>query len=158
MPTSTRAVGVQVLLKPCGENGRTPRADRVVRPYRTFCLCVDDAHKFAIAYCRGERGIDPYKCCTDSPGCIPICGCIPPGGQSRPPLRVRTVLHWCAQICHVVPPGEVEPRPYATGVDSADSHWCVPFCRCVPHNPSVTASPCHLPLHKGGFGAPQTRQ
>ena len=21
------------------------------------------------------------------------------------------------------------------------------------HNPSVTASPCHLPLHKGGFGA-----
>jgi len=25
-----------------------------------------------------------------------------------------------------------------------------------PHNPSVTASPCHLPLHKGGFGAVHT--
>ena len=23
------------------------------------------------------------------------------------------------------------------------------------HNPSVTAAPCHLPLHKGGFGAVQ---
>ena len=23
----------------------------------------------------------------------------------------------------------------------------------IHYNPSVTASPCHLPLHKGGFGA-----
>ena len=39
------------------------------------------------------------------------------------------------------------------GVDFTDSHWRGPICRCVPHNPFVTASPCHLPLHKGGFSA-----
>ena len=25
-------------------------------------------------------------------------------------------------------------------------------CKVLLHNPSVTASPCHLPLHKGGLG------
>ena len=39
------------------------------------------------------------------------------------------------------------------GVDFTDSHWRGPICRCVSHNPFVTASPCHLPLHKGGFSA-----
>ena len=30
------------------------------------------------------------------------------------------------------------------------------YCVCSPfYNPSVTASPCHLPLHKGGFSAVQ---
>ena len=27
----------------------------------------------------------------------------------------------------------------------------------LPYNPSVTASPCHLPLHKGGVGLLQTK-
>ena len=33
----------------------------------------------------------------------------------------------------------------------AESQWeNAQFCY---NNPSVTASPCHLPLHKGGLGA-----
>ena len=73
------------------------------------------------------------------------------GGQRRPPLRVHTISQWYGQICGIVPPGGVEPLPYAAGGNFTDSHWRGPICRCVPHNPFVTASPCHLPLHKGGF-------
>ena len=58
---------------------------------------------------------------------------------------------FCIRDC--LPPGGVEPRPYAYVVIPADSHWCIRICNTMPHNPFVTASPCHLPLHKGGFGA-----
>ena len=44
-----------------------PRADRVVRPYRTFCVFADGACNFAIVFCRGERGIDPYGISGDAP-------------------------------------------------------------------------------------------
>ena len=37
-----------------------PRADRVVRPYRTSCEVADGVCNFAIVHRRGERGIDPY--------------------------------------------------------------------------------------------------
>ena len=60
MPTSTRAVGTSVFMKRCGKTDRALRADRVVRPYRTFCVFADGFCNFAIAFCRGERGIDPY--------------------------------------------------------------------------------------------------
>ena len=86
-----------VFTKRCGKVVIVPRADRVVRPYRTFYVFAENACNFAIAHCRRERGIDPYKHFTDS-------------------------------------------------------HWCVLIRKCVPHNRFVTASPCHLPLHKGGFG------
>ena len=35
---------------------------------------------------------------------------------------------------------------------SADSPEYVPIFNALLRNPFVTASPCHLPLHKGGFG------
>ena len=83
--------------------------------------------------------------------------CLPPGGQGRPPLRVRACLHWCGQICSIVPPGGVEPLPYANlavfaiyrklcdfagaswrvdvGIDPYKHftvlHWCIRFCGCV---------------------------
>ena len=56
---------------------------------------------------------------------------------------------FCIRDC--LPPGGVEPRPYAYVVIPADSHWCIRICNTMPHNPFVTASPCHLPLHKGGL-------
>ena len=82
----------------------------------------------------------------------------PTGGQRRPPLQ--KILRFCRTSCDFAIAfcaGGVEPLPYATVVDFADSHCRVPICNIVPHNPFVTASPCHLPLHKGGFGAVQTR-
>ena len=87
--------------------------------------------KTVLPIARVDVGIDPYKRCTDSPGCIRICGYAPPGGQGRPPLRVRSILHWCVCICNIVPPGGVEPRPYANVVISTDSHWCIPICVCT---------------------------
>ena len=70
MPTSTRAVGIQILLKPYSKNGRAPRADRVVRPYRTFFVFAGGLRNFVIAPCRGERGIDPYEDITFSPSVV----------------------------------------------------------------------------------------
>ena len=87
-----------------------------------------------------------------------ICHC-PTGGQGRPPLQnLFRFCRWFVQFCDCILPGGVEPLPYAAGGNFTDSHWRGPICRCVPHNPFVTASPCHLPLHKGGFGAAQTQQ
>ena len=83
-----------------------------------------------------------------------------PNGRtgSSAPTEPFSVLRWFVQFCDCILPGGVEPLPYAAGGNFTDSHWCGPICRCVPHNPFVTASPCHLPLHKGGFGAAQTQQ
>ena len=77
----------------------------------------------------------------------------PTGGQGRPPLQ------GCGAILPVVRTNFQLPTagsmwastPTAIVIDCTDSHWCIPICRCVPHNPFVTASPCHLPLHKGGL-------
>ena len=66
---------------------------------------------FADASWRVDVGIDPYKRATDSPGCIRVCGCILPGGQGRPPLRVRAYSHRCVQICGIVLPGGASPAP-----------------------------------------------
>ena len=63
---------------------------------------------------RVDVGIDPYKHFTDSPGRVHICRYVLPGGQRRPPLRVRTVSHWCIQIYDGVPRGRGKPRPYVT--------------------------------------------
>ena len=50
--------------------GRTQRADRVVRPYRTFCNFADGSCNFAIARRRVDVGIDPYRGFALSPfGC-----------------------------------------------------------------------------------------
>ena len=70
MPTSTRAVGIQILLKPYSKNGRAPRADRVVRPYRTLCVFADGVCNYIIAFCRVDVGIDPYEDITFSPSVV----------------------------------------------------------------------------------------
>ena len=57
MPTSTHAAGIFVFTKPCGEIAIAPRADRGVRPYRTFCVCTDGVYNFAIASRTG--GVEP---------------------------------------------------------------------------------------------------
>ena len=101
MPTSTRTGYVRFFTKRCGKYAVAQRADRVVRPYRTFC---GFAEHYAI-------------------------------------LRLRTDGSMWAST------------PTAIGVNFTDSHWCNLICNAVPHNPFVTAAPCHLPLHKGGFGA-----
>ena len=38
----------------------------------------------------------------------------PTGGQSRPPLQVHTISHWCTHICNAVPRGRGKPLPYVT--------------------------------------------
>ena len=54
----------------CGKFAIAPRADRGVRPYKTLCGFAENARNFAIACCRGERGIDPYGRITLLPfGC-----------------------------------------------------------------------------------------
>ena len=47
-----------------------PRADRVVRPYRMFFNFAENACNFAIVFCRGERGIDPYGISGDAPSAL----------------------------------------------------------------------------------------
>ena len=87
-----------------------------------------------------------------------ICNC-PTGGQRRPPLQ--KILRFCRRLyilwVRLAGRGRTPPLRQR-GVNFTDSHWWVRLCRVVLHNPFVTASPCHLPLHKGGFGAVQTRQ
>ena len=52
--------GARPFLRNIAANLPLPRrADRVVRPYRTLCEVAENAYNFAIASCRGERGIDP---------------------------------------------------------------------------------------------------
>ena len=41
--------------------------------------------------------------------------CVLPGGQRRPPLRVRTALHWCARIRNVVRRGRGRTSPLRSG-------------------------------------------
>ena len=81
-----------------------------------------------------------------------ICNC-PTGGQRRPPLQ--KILRFCRRLyilwVRLAGRGRTPPLRQR-GVNFTDSHWWVRLCRVVLHNPFVTASPCHLPLHKGGFG------
>ena len=51
------AVGTSVFLKPIGKFAIAQRADRDVRPYRTFYDFAENACNFAIASCAG--GVEP---------------------------------------------------------------------------------------------------
>ena len=73
----------------CGKFAIAPRADRVVRPYKMFYVFAENAYNFAIAHCRGERGIDPYGRIVFSPHVVRFCNCIPHGRGRTPPLRSR---------------------------------------------------------------------
>ena len=72
----------------CGKFAIAPRADRVVRPYRTFCVFADGGCNFAIASCRVDVGIDPYRDFARSPFVVRFSGCIPRGRGRTPPLRL----------------------------------------------------------------------
>ena len=119
--TRKMSVGVDAALSPAecnhkiahtiGENAQRPvGADASVRPLGTTVL-PQRFVKTVVPTARVDVGIDPYKRYTDSPGCIRVCGCVPPGGQRRPPLRVHTILHWCAWICNIVPHGRGRTPP-----------------------------------------------
>ena len=92
-----RPVGADASVRPLGN-------DKFAATFRKKRMCV----------VRVDVGIDPYKRYADSPGCVRVCGCVPPGGQGRPPLRVHTIPHWCAQIRNIVLRGRGKPRPYVT--------------------------------------------
>ena len=109
-----RSVGADASVRPWGngkfvaayrKNGRAPRGS-MRRPQASF-----EAQPRAARLLAPKMGIDPYKYGTDSHRCIRFCGCAPPGGQGRPPLRVHTVLHWCIQFCDVVPRGRGRTPP-----------------------------------------------
>ena len=74
-----------VFTKRCGKFVVAHRADRGVRPYRTLCVVAENACNFAIAYCRGERGIDPYGQFSYLPSVVQIFPCALRGrGKPRP--------------------------------------------------------------------------
>ena len=66
MPTSTRMTHDR-FYETLRQNCDADRADRVVRPYRTFCVFADGACNFAIACRRVDVGIDPYGISGDAP-------------------------------------------------------------------------------------------
>ena len=67
-----------------------PRADRGVRPYRTFCVFAETACNFAIAHRRGDVGIDPYGRIALSLFVVRICDCTPRGrGEPRPYITTK---------------------------------------------------------------------
>ena len=51
----------------CGKFAVAQRADRVVRPYRTFYVFADGSCNFVIASCRVDVGIDPYGISDNAP-------------------------------------------------------------------------------------------
>ena len=87
-----RPVGADDPVRPLGNRGfaatfrNNGRAScgSMRRPQASF-----EAQPRAARLLAPKMGIDPYKHGTVSHWCIRICGCVPPGGQSHPPLRVR---------------------------------------------------------------------
>ena len=73
---------------PCGKIVIASRADRGVRPYKTFLVFAGGACNFVIASCRVDVGIDPYG-------------------------RI-TMLPFVARFCRCTVRGRGKPRPYAT--------------------------------------------
>ena len=107
-------VGADASVRPWG-NGKFAAAYRkngrasygsMRRPQASF-----EAQPRAARLLAPKMGIDPYKRFTVSHWRVRIRGCVPPGGQGRPPLRVHAVPHWCARICDVVPCGRGRTPP-----------------------------------------------
>ena len=86
MPTSTRTPHVRFTMH-CGKFTNAPRADRGVRPYRTFYGVADGGCNFAIAYCRVDVGIDPYGRIALSPRMRANLPVHPARAGQGPPLR-----------------------------------------------------------------------
>ena len=147
----TMSVGVDAALSPAvrncriartiGENEKCPvGADASVRPLGN-CGFAATCRKNERAPCRSMRrpqasfeaqpraarllapkmGIDPYKRCADLHWCIRFCRCVLPGGQRRPPLRVRACSHRCTEIYYVVPRGRGRTPPLRKIITSSRS-------------------------------------
>ena len=56
-----------------GKPANAARADRGVRPYRTFYVVAEGVCNFAIAFCRVDVGIDPYGDFALPPSVVQIC-------------------------------------------------------------------------------------
>ena len=78
-----------VFTKRYGKPAAAQRADRGVRPYRTLCVFADGACNFAVAFCRGERGIDPYGHFTLSAFVVRFCSCVLRGRRKPCPTLRR---------------------------------------------------------------------
>ena len=94
-----------------GENAKgSVGADDPVRPLGNG--------KFAAAFRKNGRApygsmwaSTPTNIVRGHRWCVRVCRCVPPGGQRRPPLRVRTVSHWCIQFCNAVLRGRGRTPP-----------------------------------------------
>ena len=72
-------------MKRCDKFVIAPRADRGVRPYRTFFVFADGACDFVIAHRRVDVGIDPYGHFMLSLFIVRFCNCTLRGrGKPRP--------------------------------------------------------------------------
>ena len=97
---------------------RTTNGDPVQRPVGADASVRPLGNYGFAATCR-KNGTSPSPTaivihCTVSHWRVPICGCTPPGGQGRPPLRVRSGLHRCTRIYGIVRRGRGKPCPYVT--------------------------------------------
>ena len=122
MPTSTRAIGKTVFMIRCGKFAIAPRADRGVRPYRTFYGFAENTCTFVIAFCAGGVEPRPYgmsgnftflRTSRQTHNC-------PTGGQRCPPLQdVLRFRRWCVQFCDCLLPGRCRHRPLRTHCEVA---------------------------------------
>ena len=121
-----RLVGADASVRPWGngkfaaayrKNGRAA-CESMRRPQAGF-----EAQPRAARLLAPRMGIDPYKRGADSHWCVRVCGCIPPGGQRRPPLRVHPFPHWCTQFCGGVPRGRGRAPPLRLGWRGCDLTW-----------------------------------
>ena len=131
MPRSPRQGAITKLHRAIGDHAQRPvGADDPVRPLGNG--------KFAATYCKNGRaacgsmrrpqasfeaqpraarllapkmGIDPYKRYAYSHWRVHVCGYVLPGGQGRPPLRVRACSHRCTKIRDIVLRGRGRTPP-----------------------------------------------
>ena len=115
-----------VLPRPGGEIAIAPRADRGVRPYRTLCGFADGLCNFAIAFCRGERGIDLYgDFCMAAVRCAFLVVRPAREGQSLSPTQIWSLIAKALYLKTYSP----SPHPSAFGCHlphTGKAFFCAP--------------------------------
>ena len=90
-PTGRFAVSPNIMqFCDCAPTGRCGH-----RPLRTDCVVAVRCAILRVHPARERENPSPTAIgidCTGSHWCARFFGCVPPGGQGRPPLRVRTVF------------------------------------------------------------------
>ena len=109
-----------------GVIGRAQRADRVVRPYRTFFGFADGLCNFAIAFCRRERGIDLYgDFCMAAVRCSFLVVRPAREGQSLSPTQIWSLIAKALYLKTYSP----SPHPSAFGCHfphTGKAFFCAP--------------------------------